>query len=99
MPGAKEYPKVTSVTPLEGKRLLVTFRNGATKVYDCAPLLADEPFRPLADEALFRAVKADPHGYGAVWNDDIDLAESELWEGGTEEVEEPQPVDAAQPGR
>ena len=76
------YSRVESVKPLAVKGLLVEFTNGASKVYDCAPLLACAPFKPLADDALFRCVRADPHGYGAVWNDDIDLAESELWENG-----------------
>ena len=68
-----------SVKPLSDKRLLVGFRNGVTKVYDCAGLLAEEPFEPLAADTLFRSVQVDPHGYGVVWNDEIDLAESELW--------------------
>jgi len=77
-----QYPRVVSVEALGQKRLLVGFTNGVTKVYDCTPLLASKPFKPLADDALFRCVKADPHGYGVVWNDGIDLAESELWENG-----------------
>ncbi len=77
-----QYPRVESVTPLAGKRLLAEFTNGVTKAYDCTPLLACGPFKPLADDAMFRCVRADPHGYGAVWNDDMDLAESELWENG-----------------
>ncbi|MBI4229259.1 MAG: DUF2442 domain-containing protein [Planctomycetes bacterium] len=73
------YPLVASVKPLAGKHLLVEFRNGTAKVYDCTPLLAEEAFAPLADETLFRSVRADPHGYGVLWNDAVDLAESELW--------------------
>lgn len=94
MSACKGYPRVQSVVPLEGKRLRVAFANGATKIYDCAPLLACAPFKPLADDALFRCVKADAHGYGAVWNDDIDLAESELWENG-EQAEGAHAADAA----
>ncbi|MHC5058459.1 MAG: DUF2442 domain-containing protein [Planctomycetota bacterium] len=82
MDAIKKYPRVESVEPTSGKRLLVRFAGGVSKVYDCTPLLEDPPFRPLEDEALFRCVKADPHGYGVVWNDDIGLAESELWEEG-----------------
>jgi len=72
-------PKVRSVRPLPGKRLLVEFDNGATKTYDCTPLLGEEAFRPLRDEAVFRSVRADDHGYAVIWTDEIDLAESELW--------------------
>jgi hypothetical protein len=82
--GVGKYPQVESVEPKSGKRLVVRFAGGVSKVYDCTPLLEDPPFRPLAEEAVFRGVKADPHGYGVVWNDDIDLAESELWEEGKE---------------
>lgn len=77
------YPRVASVEPLAGKRLAVTFVNGTRKIYDCTPLLTEEVFAPLKNEAFFRCVKADPHGYAVVWTDEIDLAESELWINGT----------------
>ncbi len=73
------YPKVQSVKPLPGKRLRVGFVTGATKIYDCTPLLKDSPFTPLKDEWFFRRVHADRTGYGVVWNDDVDLSEAELW--------------------
>ena len=73
------YPKIRSVRPKPGKRLLVEFVNGERKVYDCTPLLQSEAFRPLQDEAIFRCAHADSHGYAVIWNDDIDLAESEVW--------------------
>jgi hypothetical protein len=60
-------------------RLHVTFSTGDARVYDCGPLLSEEAFRPLANEQLFQQVQADRHGYGVIWNDEIDLAESELW--------------------
>jgi len=73
------YPRIKSVKPELDKTLLVEFQNGERKVYDCTPLLQSEVFRPLQDEALFRCAHPDSHGYGVIWNDDIDLAESELW--------------------
>lgn len=78
-----EYPKVKSVEPIQNKRLRVTFTNGVTRQYDCTPLLASAAFRFFADEAFFRNVHADKHGYGVTWNDKVDLAESELWINGT----------------
>jgi hypothetical protein len=76
---ATTYPKISSVKPGRDKMLLVTFDNGDQKIYDCMPLLQRKPFNPLQDESVFRCVHADSHGYGVLWNDDIDLAESELW--------------------
>lgn len=77
------YPKVVSVRAVGTLRLAVTFENGAERFYDCAPLLSRPAFRPLADPLLFRAVFADPNGFGVVWSDELDLAESELWLNGT----------------
>jgi len=76
------HPKVRSVVPLTGKRLLVTFENGVQKLYDCSPLLQTDTFRPLRDDWLFRMVRADAGGYGVSWTDELDLSESELWEHG-----------------
>ena len=79
------YPKVKAVDPLPGKRLRVAFANGEVRAYDCNPLLDQPAFHPLREEAFFRNVRADPHGYGVVWSDEVDLAESELWIHGTAE--------------
>ncbi len=73
------YPKIEAVTPLPGKQLLVRFAGGTEKVYDCGPLLGQEPFSALENESLFRQVKVDAGGYGVSWSDQIDLSESELW--------------------
>lgn len=89
------YPKVKAVRPLAGKRLLVEFENGMTKVYDCTSLLDSEVFRPLRDEAMFRQVRADDHGYAVIWTDEIDLAESELWINGASVADETERAQAA----
>ncbi len=73
------YPKLKAVKPLSGKRLRVTFANGTIKIYDCNPLLEKNPFRLLRDDGFFRSVHVEPHGYAVIWNDHVDLAESELW--------------------
>ena len=83
MKTAVTYPGVRAVRPLSGKKLLVTFSTGEVRCYDCRPLLSQEPFRALEDAGLFLRVHADPRGYGVIWNDEIDLAESELWINGT----------------
>ena len=93
MAAVEFYPKVKAVRPLADKMLLVEFDNGVTKVYDCKPLLDSEVFAPLRDEAVFRRVRADDHGYAVIWTDMIDLAESELWIGGAPVADE---VESAQ---
>jgi hypothetical protein len=78
------YPKVVSVRPLEGKRLLVGFDNGVVKKYDCTDLLQDEAFALLSDEPFFRAARVERGGYAVIWDDRMDVAESELWLNGVE---------------
>jgi hypothetical protein len=77
------YPKIRTIEALSEKRLSVVFSDGTARIYDCKPLLDEPVFQPLRDEAVFQSVRADPHGFGVIWNDDIDLAESELWINGT----------------
>lgn len=78
------YPKIQSVIPQENYRLLILFDNGVSKIYDCKLLFNDPMFQALSDERLFQSAKRDFGGYGVVWDDDLDLSESELWENGIE---------------
>ena len=82
----KAYPKIESVKALRSKTLKVVFKSGDIRFYDCRPLLKEEPFTALQNEALFSAVKAEEHGYAVVWNDEIDLSESEIWIHGRTEL-------------
>ena len=75
----EKYPKILNVESIKGKRLLVTFQNGTKKIYDCSPLLENDIFKALQNDAFFNSVHVDKHGYGIVWDDELDLSESELW--------------------
>jgi hypothetical protein len=72
-------PRVLTVTPLQGRQLLVTFVTGNQKVYDCQGILKLDRFQLLKHEAFFNAVTVEPGGYGVSWNDEMDLSEFELW--------------------
>ena len=80
------FHKIKSVTPLPDFILSVQFSEGVTKHYDMKPLFDKYPmFAPLKSHPeLYYSASVDTGGYGIVWNDDIDISEYELWEGGTE---------------
>ena len=59
--------------------LRTVFITGDIRIYDCKPLLNKDSFKPLKNENYFRTVKVDAGGYGIFWDDEIDIAESELW--------------------
>lgn len=91
MKSYKAYPLIADVEAQPNKRLLVRFRNGVKKLYGCKRILALPAFESLrSDEALFRCAHADKHGYGVIWNDELDLAESEVWIGGHVVREKPE---------
>lgn len=75
-------PRIEAVQPLENLRLLVRFRNGDLKIYDCAQLLSRPQFQTLTEPGFFTAVHVDVGGCGISWNDEIDLSEYELWTNG-----------------
>lgn len=77
------YPRITDVTTLPGHQLRVGFNNGESRDYDFRPHLALDMFHLLQNEAFFRSVKVDAGGFGLSWNDDMDIAASELWLNGT----------------
>ncbi len=78
------FHKVKKVEPLDNYKILVTFEDGTTKVYD-VNILFDKfvIFNQLKlVQGLFEQVKVDTGGYGIYWNDDIDLSCNELWDNG-----------------
>lgn len=77
-------PRIESVTPLEGRYLLVIFVNRVQKIYDCQQILQFERFHVLKRKAFFNAVKVDSGGYGVSWDNETDLSEYELWNNSTD---------------
>lgn len=77
-----KYPKIKSVTPLENLELEVIFENDEKRIYDCKALSTQKYFHALQDIFFFKQVKVESHGHAVIWNDDVDLAESELYTNG-----------------
>lgn len=80
------FKKIKNVFPLENYKLSVQFCIGVTKIYDINPLFNKiEAFNDLKEHPeKFNKVKVDIGGYGIIWNDDLDLSSSELWEKGVQ---------------
>ncbi len=89
-----DYPRIASVEALSGFQLRVAFVNGQTRLYDFTTKSDLPATELLRDEALFKTAHVDAGGYGIVWNDDLDIAESELWLNG-QPVESPTSAIAA----
>jgi hypothetical protein len=74
-----KYPKVIKVEVVSPLKLQLLFDNGELRLYDISNLVLKSPFDRLLNFDLFKQVKVDEHGYGIYWNDNLDLAESELF--------------------
>ncbi len=77
-----KYPKIKSVKVVSNYTVEVLFENNVKKIYDCTHLLKDENFKPLLNKSFFKNVQVDRFGYGILWNNQIDLSESQLWKNG-----------------
>jgi hypothetical protein len=76
--------KIKSIKPKDQLILEVEFNNGVIKNYDFKKKMEEyPPFKEfLADPSLFKQAKIDAGGVGVSWNEDVDIAEWELWNGG-----------------
>lgn len=69
---------VKEVQPKDDYTLLLTFADGARKVYNACPLLEKAIYSQLKNPAFFLRAKVE---YGTVvWNEDIDIAPEHLYE-------------------
>jgi len=83
-----EVPRMTDVKPIEDMNIIVHFDNGVIKKYNVKRLISKWPvFKELQDDKLFKSVRVDVGGFGIVWNENIDLAEYEIWTNGEDYTE------------
>ncbi len=70
--------QVVAATPLDDRRIRVSFENGMGGVFDCTPYLQDKYWASLANPAFFRQVRVD---CGTLcWPNDIDIDPEEIWD-------------------
>ncbi len=69
---------VKEVQPKEDYTLLLTFADGAEKVYNARPLLEKAIYSQLKNLAFFLCAKVECGT--VVWNDDVDIAPEHLYE-------------------
>lgn len=70
-------PKLLNATPLPGHRLLLSFENQETRVFDVTPYLDKGVFVELRDETYFSRVRAHPHFVS--WPHEQDLSRDTLY--------------------
>ena len=77
-------PRIKSVEPQEGYRLLIQFDEGQTVIYDVSEDIETlEDFAPLkAEPALFQNFQVDESRTCISWSDRIDLPSDTLLEYG-----------------
>ena len=70
-------PRPKTVKPLEDYRLVVTFDNGETRLYDMSVMIAKPFYRKLRNKHLFKAVKVSD--ITLEWATGEDICPNELY--------------------
>ncbi|HTA98173.1 MAG TPA: DUF2442 domain-containing protein [Solirubrobacteraceae bacterium] len=70
---AQALPRVTSVEPLDGFRLQLTFTDGLVREVDLSDDLWGQMAEPLQDPDYFRRVRVDTELGTVVWPNGYDL--------------------------
>jgi len=65
------------VKPLKQYQLLITFNNKERRIFDVAPYLNDDYFRPLRNQSVFRTAKVN--SLTVEWVGGIDICPDELY--------------------
>ena len=72
------YLSVKQVKPLEDFKLLLTFENGETRIFDMNPYLEKGIFKELKDIQLFNSVKVS---FDSIeWQNEADMDPEMLYE-------------------
>lgn len=75
---SNELYSVVDAKPLDGMRVLVSFDNGVSGVFDCSYLVKDKYWEKLKSPAFFSQVRAE---CGTLcWPEDIDVPPESVWE-------------------
>lgn len=64
--------RAVNVKPMNNFLLLIIFDNGEERVFNCAPLLKDELYSQITDEAYFQRVHIDEMGM-VCWDESTDI--------------------------
>lgn len=73
-------PRLTSVKPVDGLRLILVYEGGDTREFDVAPYVRGPWYGELADTPYFRQVRIVGSGTGIEWPHGQDIAPHELYE-------------------
>jgi len=71
------YPRVKDVKPTDDYKLVLTFTNGETKIFDVTPYLDKGFFKQLRDKNYFNTVK--PFMDSIQWKNGQDLCPDTLY--------------------
>lgn len=73
-------PRLTSVRPEAGHKLLLTYKTGEKRLFDVTPYITGSWFGELKDTAYFSSVSLLPGCIGIEWLYGQDTAPHELYE-------------------
>lgn len=77
------FHKATNLVFLDNCVILVGFKDNEWRTFDMKSMMKKHPIvEALKNEELFKSGKIEVGGFGIVWNDDIDISASSVYESG-----------------
>lgn len=74
--------RISTVYPLDERKLLVWFEGGESRVFDCAANLSEKELAALHTRKMFETARVTADGYAVSWGADIDITSKELFDKG-----------------
>ncbi len=73
-------PNITRVCAMDDYKLMLSYDNGETRIFDMKPFLHLPFYKPLADIALFKSVHTVDDGWTVEWANGVDFPPEDLYE-------------------
>ncbi len=75
----KSFPKILNAETVNNLQMEILFSDYSKKIYDFNKISERPPFNRLKNKSYFNNFKISEGGYGIEWDEETDIAESELW--------------------
>ncbi len=81
---SQHYPKILKAEYFKDLILTITFSDNSVKYYNFEKIISKPAFRKLSKIAYLKNFEIAEGGFGLIWDDETDIAESELWLNGVD---------------
>ena len=83
MPETPMIKRISTIYPLDGRKLLVWFEGGEARVFDCDANLSRHELAAMPTRKAFEQAQLTADGYAVSWERGLDITSKDLFEEGS----------------